>query len=126
MLKKSHLAGRRLLMAVVLLCMICPVFGAGLRSLRGHVPDAVARFHLKPVDRLPATNVLHLAIGLALRNEAALDSLLQQLYDPASPNYHRYLTLEQFTEQFGPTESDYEAVKNFARTNGLSVTTTYG
>jgi hypothetical protein len=61
-----------------------------------------------------------------LRNQAALDALLQQLYDPASPKYHKFLTLEQFTEQFGPTELDYEQVKNFARVNGLVVTGTYG
>ena len=84
------------------------------------------RFHLKPVGSLPATNVLHLAIGLPLRNEAALDSLLQQLYDPASPNFHQFITPEQFTEQFGPTEQDYQAVINFARLNGLTVTATHG
>src|SRR5208282_5718232 len=98
---------------------------AGREILHGHVPEAVARFHLQPVSRLPATNVLHLAIGLPLRNEAALNKLLQQLYDPASAHYHQYLTLDQFTAQFGPTEQDYEAVENFTRTNGLTVTTTY-
>ncbi|HEY4953101.1 MAG TPA: protease pro-enzyme activation domain-containing protein, partial [Verrucomicrobiae bacterium] len=92
--------------------------------MRGHVPAAVARLQAKGV--LAATNRLHLAIGLPLRNEAALDDLLGQLYDPASPNYRKYLTPEQFTEQFGPTESDYQKVITFARANGLTVTSTYG
>src|SRR5208283_3892813 len=64
------------------------------------------------------------AIGLQLRNQAALTDLIQQLYDPASPNYHQYLTPEQFTEQFGPTEQDYQKVIAFAKRNGLTVTGT--
>ena len=46
-----------------------------------------------------------------------------QLYDPADPNNRRYLTTEQFTERFGPTEADYQALVDFARSNGLTVTT---
>ena len=91
--------------------------------LHGHVPAAVA--HLTPQGLLPATNELHLAIGLPLRNEDALNELLQEIYDPASTNYHRYLTPEQFMERFGPTEANYQAVIDFARTNGLTVTATY-
>ena len=105
---------------------IHPGFAAERRVLPDHVPPAVARLNLQPTGQLPATKSLRLAIGLPLRNGAALDGLLQQLYDPASPNYHKFLTLEQFTEQFGPTEQDYEEVKDFARANGLTVTGTYG
>lgn len=92
------------------------------QSLRGHVPEAVARLHLPPVGRLPATDRLNLAIGLPLRNKPGLENLLQQIYDPTSTNYHHYLTPEQFTERFGPTEQDYQALIAFARANGLTVT----
>ena len=90
--------------------------------LSGHIPQVVTSLNLKPLSQLPATNVLHLAIGLPLRNQAALGQLLQQIYDPASPNFRHYLTSEQFTERFGPTEADYQAVVNFAQANGLAVT----
>ena len=89
---------------------IYPGIAAERQVLHGHVPAAVARFNLQPTGQLPATKSLHLAIGLPLRNQAALDDLLQQLYDPASPNYHQFLTPEQFTARFGPTEQDYQAV----------------
>jgi hypothetical protein len=90
------------------------------QRLHGHIPEAVS--HLQPMGRFPGTNRLNLAIGLPLRNEEALDNLLQQIYDPASPNYRQYLTPEKFTEMFGPTEQDYQAVIDFAKTNGLTVT----
>src|SRR5208283_50867 len=93
------------------------------QMLHGHVPAAVAQ--LSPVGSLPSTHRLNLAIGLPLRNQEALTKLLQQIYDPASPNYHHYLTPAQFTEQFGPTEADYQAVVAFATANGLKVSGTH-
>jgi uncharacterized repeat protein (TIGR01451 family) len=98
--------------------------GGSLKTLPGHVPAAVSK--LQALGSLPATTNLNLAIGLPLRNREALTNLLQQIYDPASPNYHHYLTPEEFTAQFGPTEQDYQTVINFARTNGLTVTQTHG
>src|SRR5208283_2828972 len=43
------------------------------------------------------------------------------LYDPSSPSFHQFLTVEEFTAQFGPSEADYNAVLQFARSNGMSV-----
>ncbi len=96
----------------------------GRMMLRGHVPAAVAR--LAPKGRLPATNQLYLAIGLPLRNRAGLEELLRQLYDPRSTNFHKYLVPKEFAARFGPTEQDYQAVIQFAETNGLTVTSTHG
>jgi hypothetical protein len=93
------------------------------QTLPGHVPKAINRLHLRPFDNFNGTNHLNLAVNLPLRNEPVLDNLLQQIYDPASPNYHHYLTPEQFTAQFGPTEQDYDTVVTFLKTNGLAVTT---
>ena len=87
--------------------------------LPGHVPSVVAR--LTPTGRLPATNRLSLAIGLPLRNQAALGELLLQLYDPHSTNFHKFLTPPEFAARFGPTEQDYQAVIGFAEANGLVV-----
>ena len=97
---------------------------AGVASLRGHVPAAVSRS--RAIGRLQGATNLNLAIGLPLRNQAALDSLLKQLYDPASPNYHQFLTPDEFTARFGPTEQDYQKVVNFAKASGLTVTRTHG
>ncbi len=88
----------------------------------GHVPPAVAR--LQPLNRLPASQRLTLAIGLPLRNQAQLTAFLQALYDPASPNYGSYLTPQQFTNRFGPSQQDYQALIDFAKANNLRVTAT--
>src|SRR5271170_3165310 len=123
---------RAFIASVIMLALIILLLPASTRAqvvgrqfLHGHVPEAIARFHLQPVGHLPATNRLYLAIGLPLQNRAALNELLQQIYDPASPNFRHYLTPEEFAKQFGPTEADYDAVIAFARSNGLTVTSTY-
>jgi uncharacterized repeat protein (TIGR01451 family) len=93
--------------------------------LSTHVPAAIASGHLQPAGNLPDTNVLHLAIGLPLRNKPAMDKLLRQIYDPNSPNYHHYLSVAEFTERFGPGKADYDALQDFALANHLKVTATH-
>jgi len=95
----------------------------GRQTLSGHVPEVVAK--LQPVGRLEGSQRLKLAIGLAPRNEQGLDTFLQELYDPASPNYRHYLAPGQFTERFGPTEQDYKALMDYAKASGLNVTRQY-
>jgi len=85
-----------------------------------HVPAAVAL--AKPVDRLPAAKRLNLAIGLRLTHREALSNLLAEIYDPASPRYHEYLSPEEFTARFGPSVQDYQALIAFVQTNNLKIT----
>ena len=113
------------LAALVIFTVVISSRGAesGRKILPGHVISATAR--LTATGRLPATNQLSLAIGLPLRNAAALDKLLCQLYDPASTNYHKFLTPPEFAARFGATESDYAAVRQFAAANGLAIVGTH-
>ncbi|MBV9762034.1 MAG: hypothetical protein JO340_15835 [Acidobacteriaceae bacterium] len=77
------------------------------------------------LGRLPADEILKLNIALPLRNEAELDQLLDQLYDPNSSSFHQFLSVEEFTDRFGPTQDDYAEVIRFAERNGLTVTGTF-
>jgi subtilase family serine protease len=101
------------------------VTAADVKTLTGQVPAAVGRLRLSPVGRLPADTRLNLAIGLPMHNRQSLETLFEQLYDPASTNFHHFLTSAEVTERFGPTEQEYQAVIQFAQTNGLRVFATY-
>jgi hypothetical protein len=96
---------------------------APLQTLSGHVPKVVAQ--LQPTGHLAATNRLHLAVALAPRNRDGLEQLLKDQQDPQSPSYHQYLSLEEFTGKFGPTQQDYQKAIDFAHANGLKVSSTY-
>jgi len=104
---------------------LSPSIAVGRQFLHGHVPAAVESFHMKPVGRLPAQERLSLVIGLPLRGREEFSNLLQQIYDPSSPQYHQYLTPQQIARRFGPAEQDYQAVVAFAQTNGLQVAGIY-
>src|SRR5215472_649465 len=92
-----------------------------LVPLTRHVPAPVLQNRTPAVGRLAATESLRLVFVLPLRNQDALDSFLERLYDPTSPSYRQFLTVEQFTSMFGPSQEDYDKVISFAKANGFSV-----
>ncbi|HTJ00340.1 MAG TPA: protease pro-enzyme activation domain-containing protein [Dongiaceae bacterium] len=102
-----------------LLTMALPAAAQSRRALAGHVPAVVSE--LKAARAVPGADHLHLVIGLPLRNQAELDNLIADLHDPASTNYHQWLTPEQFTERFGPSKADYQKIIDFAAANGFNV-----
>jgi subtilase family serine protease len=93
------------------------------RTMPGQVPDVVGR--LRALSNIPAQTQLRLAVGLPLRHKEALTNLIEDLYNPASPRFYRYLTTAQFTEQFGPTEEDYQKVMDYLASHGLKAAGTY-
>jgi hypothetical protein len=117
-----HVIGYVAAAGMALGLLVTPAQAQQRRTLSGHVPSAATQ--LQPVDRLPGSTRLNLAIGLPLRNQEGLTKLLQQVYDPTSPQYRHYLTTEQFTGRFGPTEQDYQAVIDFANRNRFQITAT--
>lgn len=68
---------------------------------------------------------LRFSLTLPVRNQAALDTLLHDIYTPGNPLYHRYLKTGEFAERFGPTQADYDAVIAFASKHGLRVAATH-
>jgi len=89
--------------------------------LTRHVREAAINGQAQPSGRLPATQSMRLVLVLPLRHQPELENFLRELYDPSSPSYRRFLTVEEFTERFGPSQEDYDAVIGFAETNGFAV-----
>jgi len=86
-----------------------------------HVREATRSGEAKSMGQLAPDRVMSLDIVLPLRNQAGLNSFLKELYEPASASYRHFLTVAEFTERFGPTQEDYDAVVRFAKTNGFEV-----
>jgi len=89
--------------------------------LTNHVRQATVNGEARPVGQLPATQSLRLVLVLPLRNQAELENFLQDVYNPLSTSYRQFLSVEEFTARFGPTQGDYDAVIDFAKANGLTV-----
>jgi len=105
----------------VALVFLVSVEGRAQYVATHHVREAVRSDQAAPIGRLPAGQVMQLDVVLPLRDADGLKAFLEELYDPNSGIYHEFLTPAQFTERFGPTEAEYDAVVQFARANGLAV-----
>ncbi|MGB2642448.1 MAG: protease pro-enzyme activation domain-containing protein [Candidatus Acidiferrum sp.] len=86
-----------------------------------HVREAVLNGQARFLSRLPATQSMRIDVVLPVRDQAGLQSFLQELYDPASPSYRHFLTVPEFTARFGPTQENYDALVSYAKANGLAV-----
>jgi subtilase family serine protease len=109
-----------LLLAASLAMLPCHLLAQSMMS--HHVRDAIRNGQAQHLGQLQPDQILNLDIVLPLRNQAALDSFLADLYDPTSANYRHFLTVAEFTARFGPSQKDYDDVLNFARLNGFQVT----
>jgi subtilase family serine protease len=111
--------------STVLLTIVALVALAGICSAQGvmthHLPEAVLTGRSPLVGHLPANQSMRLVLVLPIRDQAGLDNFLKDVYDQNSPSYRKFLTVEQFTEKFGPTQDDYSKLIQFAKDNGFTV-----
>ncbi len=71
-------------------------------------------------DSLPMERML-LVLQRSAEQEAALRKLLDEQQMKSSPNYHMWLTPEQFGQQFGPADADIQAVTDWLSSQGFRV-----
>ncbi len=100
-----------------------PVGAAARQTVSSRFPTPASR--LRREAGLAPEKSLHLALALPLQNRAELNTLVAQVSDPRSPKYRQYLTPEQFTARFGPSEADYSRLIAYARAQGFQVSGTH-
>ncbi len=69
--------------------------------------------------RASSDRQLTLHVSFRLRNRGALAKLLNDLQDPASAQYHRWLTPAEFDARFGRTPAEVQAVSQWLSEHGL-------
>ena len=105
-----------------LLTLVVPSYGQQRMALPARL---AAPTEAPMLSRLPASQRLSFSLSLPMHNKPQLQSLIHQLNDSTSPQYRKYLSVEQFTNQFGPTAEEYNKVLAYAKQHGLTVTKTY-
>ena len=74
-----------------------------------------------PVDSDMAMSSLTLNIGLSTTEQADLNALLAAQQNPKSPQYHQWLTQEEYGARFGLTEADLAQVTGWLQSQGFTV-----
>ena len=95
--------------------------GSGRERLPGHqglVPPGATL-----VGPAPTTTALPLVVTLKPRDPAALAAEVKAVSDPASPEYHHFLTASQFAQRFGATPATIAQVTSSLQQEGLTVGT---
>ena len=105
---------------MLLLCTI-PGQAQPQQLLTRHVRDEVANGRAQFAGQLPATQTLRFDIVLPLRDRAGLQNFLLEIQDPTSPSYHQFLTPQEFTVRFGPSQEDWDAVVAYAKASGFEI-----
>jgi len=78
---------------------------------RGVVRDDLALDHMMlQLKRSPA-------------QEQAVAKFIDELHDPNSPNFHKWLTAAEFGQRFGAAESDIRAVTIWLKSQGFRINT---
>jgi len=97
-------------------------FAAGHQEIKltNHIPKSAL---LYPIGPMNPDQRLELAIGLPPRNQAQLDQLLHNLYEPGSSEYKHWLTPQEYAQRFGTNQADYNAAVDFFKNQGFKVTT---
>src|SRR5512136_368473 len=82
-----------------------------LVRLRGNVhPLARPEFDQGVVADSQPINRMLLLLQRSPEQQAALSNLMEEQLTKGSPNFHKWLTPEEFGKQFGPADEDIQAV----------------
>jgi subtilase family serine protease len=98
-----------------------------LVTLSGNTPPAALQ---AANDRGPVADDLrfdHLLLALkgSPESEAGLAKLIDDMHNPDSPQYHRWLTPKQLGTQFGLAPQDMENIRHWLESHGFSINRVY-
>src|SRR5262249_13686575 len=89
--------------------------------------EALSGNHPAEALTIPSTGEAELDLPLTMevrfapRNRPALDKLLKEQQDPASPNYHKWLRTGEYDQLFGASPAQVNAVAEWLRRQGFNV-----
>jgi subtilase family serine protease len=99
-----------------------PIDEGKLVVLRGNThPLARAKYDQGAAPGSLAMDRMMLVLKTTSAQGAALETLLAQQQDRSSPKYHKWLTPEEFGEQFGASESDVQKITSWLQSHGFQI-----
>ncbi len=99
-----------------------PINEANLTILSGNTrPEVTARTDQGRVsDEFPLDHMT-LQLRPSAEREAALKAYVEQVHDPQSSNFHKWLTPEEYAAHFGVAKEDVETVTGWLKSHGFTV-----
>ena len=102
--------------------IVQPVDDSARITLVGNVhPLANAKYDLGSAPVSQPMSHLQLVLQRSAVQEAALDNFLSSVQQKGSPNYHKWLTPEQFGKLYGPSDNDVAKLTAWLGGKGFTV-----
>jgi subtilase family serine protease len=102
-----------------------PVLVAPNTPYAFNTPQQVVLGTVKPVQAYNPASRLRLAISIKAPKMAEEEAFLKEVQDKNSPNFHKFLTPEEWNARFAPAAQDEQAVVDWVNSHGLTVTARY-
>ena len=100
---------------------------SGLKNLPAftNTPRQVREGSAPLVEAYNPASKLRLAISIKAPKMAEEEAFLKKLQDKSSPNFHKYLSPDQWNARFAPSVQEEQAVVDWVTSQGLTVTARY-
>jgi len=126
---------RSLIRSLLIACILAGATGAQPRLIKGQIQDkerirmsgnvhprAKAENDTGPMDASESLPPITLVFRQTPQQQAELDRLLTAQQDPSSPDYHRWLSPEQYADRFGASPDDIAKITAWLEQHNLHVT----
>ncbi len=94
-------------------------------TLSGHTPKELGEGSATLVGHYDPNQMLRLVIGMQVPHPAEERTFLDELKTKGSPEYRHFLTSEEWDARFAPSVENEQAVVDWAKANGFTVTNRY-
>jgi trimeric autotransporter adhesin len=102
--------------------VLAPVDETSLVPLKGNVhPMAQARYDRGPAPEGTPTGRIMLLLQRSATQQQGLTQYLADLQNPASPNYHKWLTPAQYGKLYGISDADLQSVEGWLQGHGFQI-----
>ena len=102
--------------------IVAPINESRLTTLAGGVTSrARAEFDRGQEPASTQMTFVRLVLSRSPQQEAALEKFMAEQLNPSSPNYHKWLTPEQFGKLYGPSDEDITTLVTWLQSHGFTV-----
>lgn len=97
----------------------CIAYAATGQLIKDNTPPFVHTAH--KIGPANPSQTIEITVWLNLHNRQQLDSVAQDLYDPASPHYRAWLKFSEIAADYAPTAQEARTVTEFLSAHNLSI-----
>jgi kumamolisin len=124
--RKAHRLSQRWIAVALASIVALPAILTSAEALAQGAPQVATAMVRVPRGDVIVANarddqVVRFALTLPYRDPAAVEDFLKRLYTPGDSLYRNFLKSDEFDQRFGPTTTQYEALKAMAARYGLNV-----